>query len=178
MKLVLEDKLLKEFPNLYRQYNLSPQETCMCWGFSCGDGWFEIIYELSKKISELDPEVQAVQVKEKFGGLRFYTYGGSGEHWEEIENFIREAEEESYKTCEWCGEKNNVNQTEGWIVTLCDSCMKKRQEGFNRNTQSSKKRIEEIGLNEYIKEQIEQLPERFKKHFNLEDYKNATKSES
>ena len=32
MKDELENKLVKEFPNLYKQTSLSPQETCMCWG--------------------------------------------------------------------------------------------------------------------------------------------------
>lgn len=62
MKDELENKLVKEFPNLYKQTSLSPQETCMCWGFCCGDGWEKIIYNLSKKITELVPNVEAVQV--------------------------------------------------------------------------------------------------------------------
>jgi len=116
--------LLEKYPNLYRQYNLSMRETCMCWGFECGNGWLNIIDELSKKITELDPDVQAAQVKEKFGGLRFYIDGGS----KEVYKLIDEAEEESYKTCEKCGTKENVSQTKtGWVLTLCDKCKEERQ---------------------------------------------------
>jgi len=115
--------LLEKYPNLYRQYYLSMRDTCMCWGFECRDGWFNIIDDLSKKITETDPDVQAAQVKEKFGGLRFYIDGGS----EEVRKLIDEAEEESYKTCEKCGTKENVSQTKtGWIFTLCAKCEEER----------------------------------------------------
>ena len=66
-------KLLTDFPKLYEQYYWSPQETSMYRGFDCGDGWFDLIYQLSKKLSAIYPNVRAVQVKEKFGGLRFYV---------------------------------------------------------------------------------------------------------
>jgi hypothetical protein len=115
--------LLEKYPNLYRQYYLSMRETCMNWGFSCMNGWLQIIDDLSRKITELDPDVQASQVKEKFGGLRFYIDGGS----DEVYKLIEEAEEESYKTCEKCGTKENVSRTKtGWIITLCDKCRKER----------------------------------------------------
>ena len=77
--------LLETFPDLYRQYYLSPQETCMCWGFECGDGWFEIIKKLSEDITKIDPKVEASQVKEKYGSLRFYTGGGKKRVWQTIQ---------------------------------------------------------------------------------------------
>lgn len=129
MREELENKLVTDFPKLYGQKDLPPTQTCMCWGFSCGDGWYEIIYNLSKKITELDQNVEAVQVKEKFGGLRFYINGGS----DEVYKLIDEAEVEAYKTCEKCGSKDNVSQTEtGWIFTLCEKCRTDRKE--NRDT--------------------------------------------
>ena len=116
--------LLEKYPDLYRQHSLPMTQTCMCWLFECGDGWFKPIDDLSKKITELDPTVEATQVKEKFGGLRFYIDGGS----DEVHKLIEEAEEESYKTCEKCGTKENVSQTKtGWVKTLCDKCKEERQ---------------------------------------------------
>lgn len=47
MKQELEDKLCKEFPTLYRDYKGNPTQTCMAWGLDVGDGWFNIIYNLS-----------------------------------------------------------------------------------------------------------------------------------
>jgi len=127
MKKELQDKLVKDFPGLYVQVNLPPNQTCMCWGFEVGSGWFDIIYNLSQKIVELDPRVQAVQVKEKFGGLRFYINGTRSDM---VYSLISNAEDESYVTCENCGTKENVSQNEyGWIYTLCDTCRTKRKDG-------------------------------------------------
>lgn len=128
MKQELEEKLLNEFPDLYKQHNWSMQETCMCWGFEVRDGWFDLIYNLSKKITEIDPSVEAVQVKEKFGGLRFYIGGVDKDNYKEVTKAIEDAEEESYATCESCGTKENVSQNKcGWILTLCNTCRERRK---------------------------------------------------
>lgn len=38
------DKLLCEkYPKIFVNRHKSMQETCMCWGFECGDGWFNIL---------------------------------------------------------------------------------------------------------------------------------------
>ena len=50
MKKELDDKLVGEFPLLYKDRNASMQVTAMCWGFACGDGWFDIIWDLSSKL--------------------------------------------------------------------------------------------------------------------------------
>ena len=57
----------------------------------------------------------AVQVKEKFGGLRFYVQAATKEHY----NYISFAESMSYCTCEECGAPGK-RYTNGWHVTLCD----------------------------------------------------------
>lgn len=125
----LQQKLYNDFPDLYRQKDWSMKETCMVWGFDVGDGWYDIIYDLSKKITELDPEVQAIQVKEKFGGLRFYIGGVNKDVADDVYDAINIAEDLSYKTCEECGTMENVSQNKsGWILTLCESCRIKRDE--------------------------------------------------
>jgi hypothetical protein len=43
-------KLLKRFPVLYQDFYSDMRETCMCWGFECGDGWFDLIWMLSLAI--------------------------------------------------------------------------------------------------------------------------------
>jgi hypothetical protein len=58
----------------------------------------------------------AVQVKEKFGGLRFYVHGGTDKH----HALISFAEELSYKICEDCGAMQDTKTyTQGWNRTLC-----------------------------------------------------------
>ena len=122
MKKELQEILYKSFPDLYKQRKLSIMESCMPWGFDCGDGWFDLIYNLSENISLIDPTVEAVQVKEKFGGLRFYINHGS----EEVYKLIDAAEEISFTICENCGSSEGVKTTEeGWITTLCDKCLQK-----------------------------------------------------
>lgn len=123
MKKENDEYLVKNFPGLYRQRYLSPKETCMCWGFSCGQGWFGIIKKLSEDITRISPETEAVQVKEKFGGLRFYVTNAT----DDVYALIEDAEEESYKTCENCGTKKNVTTNEhGWMYTLCKKCRKEK----------------------------------------------------
>jgi len=63
---------------------------------------------------------RAAQVKEKFGGLRFYMTCAN----DEIFNLIEKAETLSYKTCEECG-KPGEERNVGWIHTLCDYCHEK-----------------------------------------------------
>jgi len=135
MKQELENKLIEAFPNLYRQHDKSMMETCMCWGFECGDGWFNLLWELSEKLENLinkfkqeNPEGYApcaTQVKEKFGTLRFYVNNDT----DEMFNLISAAEDLSAVTCERCG-KPGSERGPGWIMTLCDECNKKR---YNRD---------------------------------------------
>ena len=127
MKEELDNKLVKAFPLLYKDRNAPMQSTAMCWGFP-GDGWFNIIWDLSSKLEPLiqkfidenqDTELypKAAQVKEKYGGLRVYMTRGT----DEIYDLIEEAEALSYKTCEVCG-KPGEERPGGWIHTLCDYC--------------------------------------------------------
>lgn len=53
MKKELELQLKKEFPNLYSDLYGDCRTTCMAWGFECGDGWFQLLYDLSSKLEPL-----------------------------------------------------------------------------------------------------------------------------
>jgi hypothetical protein len=66
-------------------------------------------------------QVVAVQVKEKFGGLRFYVNGGD----EKIHNYISMAESMSYRMCEVCGSPGKL-YTDGWYTTLCPTHAKEK----------------------------------------------------
>jgi len=131
-----QDKTLcAKYPNLYRDRNESMYSTCMCWGFSCGPGWYNIIDELSAKLEaeivllkegfEGDPSnlPAAAQVKEKFGGLRFYMTSST----DTMQKAIADAEDKSYLTCEDCGEEGKERTDRGWIRTLCEKCNKERK---------------------------------------------------
>lgn len=127
MREELEDKLFDKYPDIFADRHLPMTQTCMCWGIDCGDGWYDLIDRLCAKIQKIiddDPALKgvykAVQVKEKWGGLRFYM----NYHHDEAEKYIGEAEEESEKTCEVCGKSGTLND-EGWISCLCDKCRNK-----------------------------------------------------
>ena len=68
----------------------------------------------------MDEEAEKVpvasQVKEKFGGLRFYVDRATEEHY----NYINFAESMSYRTCEVCGNPGK-RYTDGWHQVLCDA---------------------------------------------------------
>lgn len=113
------EKLYNDFPELYKQRFLPMTQSCLCFGIETGNGWFDLIYDLSKKLTELNIGIEAVQVKEKFGGLRFYTNFYS----EQSNKLIEEAENKSYKICEICGNPGEPNDN-GWISTLCEKCRK------------------------------------------------------
>ena len=115
----LEQKLYELFPEIFRDKDKTPQETCMCWGICVGSGWFNILHDLCTKIMEVAPETIAIQVKEKFGGLRFYYWP----HSEAVDKLVSEAEAEALSTCEYCGTNTDVTtEGPGWVKTLCKSC--------------------------------------------------------
>lgn len=84
--------------------------------FHVGDGWYPLIKELIEDLINLGWDKQTCQVKEKFGGLRFYINTGS----DEIYHRISKAEKDSYEICEKCGEKGQLRTDIGWYRTLCD----------------------------------------------------------
>ena len=60
----------------------------------------------------------ALQVKEKFGTLRFYMTS----HTDEIEAAIEVAEAESAVTCQECGQPGSSRNNNFWYSTFCDKC--------------------------------------------------------
>jgi hypothetical protein len=74
---VLTEQMYAAFPDLYRGRTRPPRDSAMCWGFQCGDGWYEILYDLSKELTDYALQrpplrLEVMQVKSKFGNLRFH----------------------------------------------------------------------------------------------------------
>lgn len=90
------------------------------WGryVQIAPGWHAIALELDRKLAERDPDYEVHQVKEKFGGLRYYC---SLDGHVEAEPLIREAERKAAVTCEQCGQRGQLRGG-SWISTLCDNC--------------------------------------------------------
>jgi len=124
----LDNKLCADFPLLYAQRHKPMTETCMCWGFECGDGWEPLIRELSQQLEWLNAtgkvRVEAVQVKEKFGTLRFYTVVkdcADDFPWRMVDALCDAAEARSACACEECGRWGERRVTaSGWVYTSCE----------------------------------------------------------
>ena len=50
MRQELDKLLCEKYPKMMVNRNKNMQETCMCWGFECGDGWFNILDQLMSQI--------------------------------------------------------------------------------------------------------------------------------
>jgi hypothetical protein len=115
---------------LYKMYYAPCTETCMCWGLECSDGWLNEIDILSKKLEALNlmlyPQfnvrIQADQVKEKYGTLRWYDFGAPEATFETIRKYCRLSEE----ICVRCG-KHATHVTLGWINYMCKECVEERK---------------------------------------------------
>lgn len=136
--------LWEKYPIMFSGRFLSIQQSLIPFGFECDDGWYKIIDELCETICSLiegtDIKVTADQVKEKFGGLRFYYHTECpptftykiifkikslmftvklGKYYWEIKKFRKKF----YSTIE---EKisNAVDHTEGLSYKTCERCGK------------------------------------------------------
>ncbi len=129
------EELVELCSNLYRDRHGDIKKSCMPWGFCVGPGWFDLIKELSIKLEELivkykkdiskEDYPRAIQVKEKFGTLRFYMTTET----EEMSKLIEEAEEKSENICEKCGKPGHLINDRGWYKVRCKQCnIKKKDE--------------------------------------------------
>lgn len=125
MKKNLAEKLLDDFPFLYRDRNNSSMQ----YGFACGDGWFDLIYRLSQDIeavareSGLSPDSpewpRCRQVKKKLGSLRFIVFANEKHRamYDRINDLILTALNRSFEICEYCGKPGEIVTTHS-ISTL------------------------------------------------------------
>lgn len=115
----LDRLLCSRYPTIFRERHAPASRTAMCWGFCCGSGWYPLIDtlcgETQRRVDTHGVEdVVALQVKEKFGGLRFYVSGGD----EYTAGLIWLADHLSTMVCEECGAPG-VQTGRGWIKTRC-----------------------------------------------------------
>jgi len=148
MKRKLEEKLFNDFPLLYRSRKKGLQESLLGFGIETSDGWFDLLYELSSKLTNIInntewdhcancytnkkehkktkkdcpgfvPYIPEVsQIKSKYAGLRYYIHGAT----DEMDKLINEAERKSYTTCEECGSPGSLISIRMWYYTLCPKC--------------------------------------------------------
>jgi len=132
------ENYLKSIGGLISGYrtDLSPITSNIC---ECSEGWLELIKNLIQELIDIGWNKEIVQIKEKFGGLRFYT----GELSQEGQKIITKYENLSYKTCEECGKKG-TRRDGSWIRTLCDKHAKEND--VYCHFKSLIRRLKKIGI--------------------------------
>jgi hypothetical protein len=116
------DAYLQSIGGLENGYQKDRPPITDSYFFECDEGWYPLIQELIEDLIKLGWNRQVCQVKEKFGGLRFYINEGS----KEIHDRISKAEADSYTICEETGLPGKLRTDLGWHVTLCDAEYEKR----------------------------------------------------
>ena len=118
----LTKQLYDKFPELFKEKDLPPDKSNMRFGFECSDGWYNIIFtlcsliQIHQKSQKADYKPVVVQqVKEKFGTLRFYYYGGD----DTVFGMVAYAEAISGMTCEVCGDNGTTYRKRSWVKTVC-----------------------------------------------------------
>jgi hypothetical protein len=86
-------------------------------------GWDVIIAQTDARLAELDPDYVVEQVKEKFGGLRFYYRPSSPDPAIQatMQSVVAEAEAKAARTCEISGRDDGVLgrwRGHNWLRTL------------------------------------------------------------
>ena len=103
----------------------------------CGNGWrkiinpiIEYIEKYNSTVKKEENKIKILQIKEKFGELRFYASNKTPELVKLIEN----AEAKSRNICELCGSEEDIGQiADGWITTCCRKCAEKMAESQKRS---------------------------------------------
>ena len=93
----------------------------MGWGLQCGDGWFDLIDILCESLQQETehgdaPQAVAMQVKQKWGRLRFSVESAS----ERQQAMIDLAEALSARLCEQCGKPGKMQSIKGFRTVRCE----------------------------------------------------------
>ena len=92
-----------------------------CGYLEIQEGWYPLVdnlcSELTRLIEQGHPRIHAVQVKSKFGGLRFYTEDDPSAAQVQV---ITDAERVSEHTCETCGKPGKQTIKQGWVYSACE----------------------------------------------------------
>lgn len=87
-------------------------------------GWWPLIEAVHQTLKTLDPEYVPVQIKEKFGSLRYYFRADNAdrETLKAMSAAVQVAERASTSICELCGKKGTIGpgvSSQYWMRCLC-----------------------------------------------------------
>lgn len=87
-----------------------------------GPGWSRIIKDCNRDLAEIDPDYAVYQIKEKFGGLRYYyspSEGATEEMRKKMDSIVSRYEALAANTCEETGERGFLMRNKyGYYRTL------------------------------------------------------------
>ena len=97
------NELYEKFPPLYRERTAPLESSKMAWGFQCENGWYKIIYEMSKKIEKISKEGEfAPAIAEVSRHEDGTLYVAVSNITPPVADIVTSATEQSRLTCEFC----------------------------------------------------------------------------
>ena len=96
-------ELYERFPHLYRERSAPLETSKMGWGFQCEDGWYKILYHMSRQIQKISKAGEYSPAITEVGRNKDGTlYVEARNLTPPIADIITRATEQSRLTCEWC----------------------------------------------------------------------------
>jgi len=160
-----DNYMCKKYPRMFEQRRKNMKETCMCWGFEIGKGWYWILADLCEKLDAIYKKTGIYasfsQVKEKYGEACFYHgvgmkssivqrlyrrlrrrdwYGRDEKKFrvwcEIIDTLCSEAEELSSYICDSCAESIDGPIRIGtWYYGTCEECLVKWRSSYKEEVE-------------------------------------------
>ena len=123
------NELYEKFPHLYRERTAPLESSGMGWGFQCENGWYKIIYEMSKNIQKISKEGEfapAISLVSRHEDGTLYV--AVSNITPPVADIVTRATEQSRLTCEFCSYtpaflRGVANNLEGHIA--CGRCVGK-----------------------------------------------------
>lgn len=82
------------------------------------EGWYQIIIDCDKELSSIDPGYSILQIKQKFGGLRYY-FSSESDALDAMQEVVTKYECIAATTCEATGGRGVLMRSKsGWLKTL------------------------------------------------------------
>lgn len=121
-------ELIQKYPKIFESYEGNPYGV----NWEAPEAWLPVIDDMCGAIQsyidnvvwykdgeEFRPQqVKCVQMKEKWGKLRFYTRGAD----KTVEGMISMTTYICRQMCESCGTRENIGITDGWVSICCKPC--------------------------------------------------------
>jgi hypothetical protein len=122
------DKLIEDYPSVFKDMTHGS-------AYDLPSGWYLLVDKLCSDLSVLldeerknttqnpeQPLFNVLQIKEKFGGLRFYYVVNTknDELYHAVQKLIDDAEDASYNTCEITGKPGKLSKSGMYYHTFCE----------------------------------------------------------